>query len=91
VWTSIDLGFAEPVDRSNDVADYAPSQIIAELFKRSGYDGVKYRSAFSEEGHNIALFDLTSAQPDPNSCTLFHPTRVNFEFRSDSAVLSLNG
>jgi hypothetical protein len=90
VWTNIDLGFAEPVNRSDDVADYAPTQIIAELFKRAGYDCVKYRSALSEEGHNLALFDLTSAEPDLNSCTLFCPTKVNFEFQSDSAVLSLN-
>src|SRR5262245_38472347 len=54
VWTDIDLGFAEPVDRSDDVASYAPTQIIAELFKHARYDGVKYRSALKTTGHNVA-------------------------------------
>jgi RES domain len=84
VWTSIDLAFAEPFDRSDDVADYAPTQITAELFKREGYDGVKYRSALSETGHNVALFDITSAQPD--SCDLFHPTKVSFKFKEHSPL-----
>jgi RES domain len=82
VWTDIDLGFAEPVDRSDDVADYAPTQIIAELFKREGYDGIKYRSALSDTAHNIALFDITAAELDPTSCALFRPIKINVEFRS---------
>jgi hypothetical protein len=87
VWTSIDLAFAEPVDRTDDVADYAPTQIIAELFKREGYDGVKYRSALSETGHNVALFDIASAEPV--SCNLFYPIKINFEFREDSVLADL--
>ena len=39
-----------------------PSQIIAELFKVTGYDGVAYRSALGD-GHNVALFDLDAASP----------------------------
>jgi RES domain len=81
VWTDIDLGFAEPVDRTDDVADYAPTQIIAELFKREGYDGIKYRSALSATGHNVTLFDVGAADVDPTSCALFVPEKINFEFR----------
>jgi hypothetical protein len=77
VWTDIDLAFAEPVNRSDDVADYAPTQIIAELFKREQYDGIKYRSALSDTGHNVALFDITTAELHPTSCTLFAPTEIN--------------
>jgi RES domain len=80
VWTDIDLRFAEPVDRSDDVADYASTQIIAELFKREKYDGIKYRSAFSDTGHNVALFDTTAAEVVPASCALFQTKRMNFEF-----------
>jgi RES domain len=82
VWTDIDLGFAEPVDRSDDVADYAPTQIIAELFKRKGYDGIKYRSALSDTAHNVALFDIMAAELDPNSCALLRPIKINVEFQS---------
>ena len=81
VWTDIDLGFAEPVDRRDDVADYAPTQIIAELFKLNSYDGVKYRSALSNTGHNVALFDIEAAVPDSASCELYELRQLNPEFR----------
>jgi hypothetical protein len=63
VWSDINQAFAAPVDRQDDVADYAPTQVIAELFRRERYGGVKYRSALSKRGHNIALFDLKVADP----------------------------
>lgn len=62
VWAAIDTGFSEPVTDSDDVADYAPTQILAELFRSEGYDGVAYKSAFGENGFNVALFDLDSAK-----------------------------
>jgi hypothetical protein len=77
-WTDIDLAFAEPVDRSDDIADYATTQIIAELFKREQYDGIKYRSALSTTGHNVALFDISAA--DPVSCELFRVSTLDFKF-----------
>jgi RES domain-containing protein len=60
VWRDIDRAFAEPVTRADDTADYAPTQILAELFRESGLDGIGYRSALGT-GHNLALFDLDSA------------------------------
>ena len=60
VWRDIDRAFAEPVTRADDIADYAPTQILAELFRESGLDGIGYRSALGT-GHNLALFDLDSA------------------------------
>jgi hypothetical protein len=62
VWGCIDRAFSEPVDRSDDVAGYAPTQIIAELLKLEGYDGVKYRSSLNEGGHNVVLFDVSSTE-----------------------------
>ena len=62
VWAAIDTAFSEPVTDSDDVADYAPTQILAELFRSEGYDGVAYKSAFGENGFNVALFDLDSAK-----------------------------
>lgn len=56
VWIDIDRAFSEPVTRDEDVATYAPTQIIAEWFRRNGFDGVKYRSALGQ-GQNIAVFD----------------------------------
>jgi len=67
IWQWIDLAFSEPVERndkisdSNKTADYVPTQIIAELFKTNGLDGVKYKSLFNN-GKNLALFDVNSAE-----------------------------
>lgn len=60
VWRDIDRAFAEPVTKADDAADYAPTQILAELFREIGLDGVGYRSALGT-GHNLALFDLGCA------------------------------
>lgn len=61
VWSNIDKSFAKPVGRSDDIAAYVPTQIIAELFRSEGYDGLAYRSRFGDGGYNIALFDIDAA------------------------------
>ncbi len=61
VWRWIDVAFSEPVDRDDSTAGYVPTQVIAELFKTNGFDGIKYRSVFNG-GKNLALFDLSSAE-----------------------------
>lgn len=43
VWAAIDSAFSQPVTDSDDIADYAATQIIAELFHQEGYDGVAYK------------------------------------------------
>ncbi|MYF25175.1 MAG: RES family NAD+ phosphorylase [Nitrospira sp. SB0678_bin_10] len=60
VWENIDEAFSEPVTPNDKTSDYVPTQIIAELFKHNGYDGVIYRSAQSD-GLNVALFDIDAA------------------------------
>ena len=59
VWIDIDRAFAEPMTRSDDIADYVPTQIIAELFKSKGFYGIGYASNFG--GFNVAIFDLDAA------------------------------
>jgi hypothetical protein len=62
VWIDIDRAFAKPVARDEDVMEYVPTQVLAELFRADGADGVVYKSSFGEDGYNIALFDLNSAE-----------------------------
>jgi hypothetical protein len=62
VWAAIDSAFSQPVTESDDLADYAATQIIAELFRQEGYDGVAYKSAFGDDGHSVALFDMDDAR-----------------------------
>ena len=48
LWEHINDAFAEPVTNTDDAADYAATQILGELFKCAGYDGIRYKSKYSE-------------------------------------------
>jgi len=45
VWHDIDEAFSWPVTPSDDQATYVPTQMLAEVFRQTGYDGVAYRSS----------------------------------------------
>ncbi len=75
VWSSISRAFSKPVNPCDDIADYVPTQIIAEFLKTHGYDGIEYRSSLGK-GHNIVLFDLSLAEP--GTCYLFQVKTVSF-------------
>ncbi|MFN4282385.1 MAG: RES family NAD+ phosphorylase [Alphaproteobacteria bacterium] len=78
VWAHIDHAFSRPVTRSDNTAEYAATQILSEVFRSEGYDGIIYKSAFSAEGYNIALFDLGCAKQMDSS--IFEVVNANFEF-----------
>jgi hypothetical protein len=78
VWAHIDRAFAEPMTRSDDQADYAATQILAELLKHAGADGVVYKSNFGDDGFNIALFDPAAA--DLINCGLFEVKGMTLTF-----------
>ena len=78
VWTHMGRAFSVPTTRSDDVDEYAPTQLISELFKDGGYDGIVYKSNIGEEGYNVALFDPKHA--DVTYGTLFRVSSVNFSF-----------
>ena len=61
VWSDINDAFSKPAQRSDDSLDYIPTQILSELFKSNGLDGVAYKSSYGEAGYNMALFDLDAA------------------------------
>lgn len=62
VWSDVARAFRMPVQRTDDRAGYAPTQIIVELFQGLGYDGVIYGSAFGSKGSNLVLFDVEAAE-----------------------------
>jgi hypothetical protein len=64
--------------RRDNIADYVPTQIIAELFKREGFDGVAYKSNFGDEGYNSAIFDIDAA--DIINCGLYKATAIDVKF-----------
>lgn len=77
VWSHVDHAFSIPVQRDEYEASYAPTQIISELFKDEGYDGILYKSHLGE-GHNIALFDIDDATII--RCNLYLLEDINYEF-----------
>ena len=79
VWLDIDNAFSKPTKTSDLKSEYAPTQIISEFIKSKGYDGIAYKSALADEGHNICLFDLQSAEVD--HCFIFESTKIKFGFK----------
>lgn len=79
VWSDIDRAFKKPVTRSDDSGDYVATQILTELFRNQGFDGIAYRSAFGEKSTNYALFNLDCAEVV--SCELHEATSARINFR----------
>jgi hypothetical protein len=85
IWRWVDKDFSEPVDRNDNTADYVPTQIIAELFKTNGFDGIKYKSTFSN-GKNLALFDINSAKQIDNG-KVIRVTNIDVDFKQEWPIL----
>jgi len=79
IWIAIDRAFATPVSKEDEARDYIPTQIIAEVFKSEGYDGIRYKSLLSDDGLNIALFKLIDA--NVIDCALFKMDSISFGFK----------
>lgn len=60
-WHVLNEAFSLPVFQAEDVADYAPTQYIAEAFRAAKYDGIMYESKVGI-GKNIAIFDPAIAE-----------------------------
>jgi hypothetical protein len=78
VWCYINSAFAEPVTHADSTADYVPTQIIAEQLRKSGCDGIQYRSALGKKGFNVVLFDIGAAEL--KSCVLHIVDNICFDF-----------
>lgn len=65
-----------PVLPRSAAIDYIPSQYLCEFIKKSGYDGVVYRSSVSN-GMNLALFN--PAQATGGAVTRYSISRVSVE------------
>ena len=79
VWTAIDNAFSEPVALPENVTDYIPTQILAELFLSLGYDAIVYRSEFGDEGYNLALFNVDDAEII--NCAPYRVSAIDVEYK----------
>jgi hypothetical protein len=79
IWVAIDQAFATPVTRDDEGGEYIPTQIIAEMFKCEGFNGIVYKSLLSADGLNLVLFDLNDA--DLANCALYRADSIRFDFQ----------
>jgi hypothetical protein len=77
VWEDINRAFSYPIGPGDDFAAYVSTQIIGELFKINGFDGIIYRSSLGP-GQNICLFNLDAAKMVFG--TLYYVTGVKYNF-----------
>lgn len=78
VWADINKAFSMPVNPHDPETEYVPTQIIAEVFRKEGFDGIAYQSSLVEKGLNVVLFDLGTVEM--TSCWLTTTENVQFEF-----------
>jgi hypothetical protein len=60
LWGELNKAFSVPVFQSDTNADYVVTQVVSELAKSKGYDGIVYNSGYSREnyeGYNVVLFN----------------------------------
>ena len=62
VWGGINSSFSRPVRSEDETINYIPTQYLSEFFKNNGYDGIIYKSALTEKGYNIVLFNPKNAR-----------------------------
>jgi hypothetical protein len=77
VWTEIDNAFSRPVTRSDERGEYAPTQVLTELFRQLGYDALIYKSMFGERGYNLVLFNIEDALPI--NCAPYEVTAIDVQ------------
>jgi hypothetical protein len=87
VWNDVAEAFSEPVTPSDSDADYVPTQILAELFRNEGCQGLAYQSRLGK-GRNVAIFRLDAAEFV--TCDLYSTEAISYTFHKlDDAVDSL--
>jgi hypothetical protein len=86
-WGRINRAFSEPVTLSDDVADYAPTQVLAEAFRSAGCDAIKYGSRLGD-GKTIAIFNLCDAKQ--RSCHLYRVEGVTLKYVPEDESHFLN-
>jgi RES domain-containing protein len=80
VWRTLNAAFSEPITPTDSTADYAPTQVLAEVFKHAGHDGIMYASSVGP-GTNVVLFDLEAGRVIHRK--LFQTIKLSYEFDSD--------
>lgn len=57
IWYRMNRAFSKPNLRQSDTSEYAVTQVLSELFRNEGYDGICFDSSLGN-GKNLALYDI---------------------------------
>lgn len=79
IWFQVNEAFSQPVVNEPNNAAYVPTQILSELFRHSGFDGLVCKSHLGA-GKNYILFQ--PAYADMQNCELMTTKSVNFIFET---------
>jgi len=91
VWNDISRAFARPVGKDDQQSTYIPTQILAEVFKAAGLDGLVYHSGL-DRGGNIVLFDTKAAKFRRSYLYRLKKVRYDFEAVGNYAInITKNG
>ncbi len=88
IWTQVDKNYSQPVSNDMGSAEYVPTQIISEFFRKQGFDGVVYKSSLGP-GFNLALFDLQVA--DLVNCAIRSTKAISFDFGPSMSGYNVKG
>jgi RES domain-containing protein len=83
VWRDINEAFARPVSTDESRTDYVPTQVLGELFKSKGYDGVVYRSSCAS-GRNLVVFNTYLAHME--RCNLLQVESLRYRHAFTGSV-----
>jgi hypothetical protein len=70
---------ATPLRRTDNPADYLPSQKVSAFIEQAGYDGIIYGSAMAPSGANVVLFDPGAATPTDSKLVEVKQVSVRYE------------
>ena len=88
VWGTINKAFADPIRNSDTASEYVPTQILAELFKSEGFDGICCKSGLGD-GYNFILFDLDYAEAI--AVITMQTETIDYKFKQFSQGLNYKG
>lgn len=84
--------FSKPIKSSDDITTYLPTQYIAEMIKKLGYDGIRYFSSFANDDNdsdqeNFVIFSYNKCYP--LNSTVINVKKIEYKGELDGSYSNL--
>jgi hypothetical protein len=87
IWSEINQSFSEPVSPDDKVSQYVHTQYITEIFKRQGFDGVRYKSSLHKLGYNYLVFNPNAVKFDKSFAVKVEGVSYRFRLTGDKTIM----